>query len=586
MPSSTSTGSDKRVLTTKRTPARRRRSRAAAHVIAVILVAVGCARITATYRALSPTYDETFHLAAGMEFLAHGGCCSYEPEHPPLARAAAALPVWISGLRPFGDSTDAWAEGRRLLLSRGRFEQDLALARHGILIFFVIACAVVYVWARRLYGDWIGTLCLFEFTLLPLVLGHSGLITTDAAMMAMFGLFMLAFLLWQEAPSLKRAIAAGACLGLAMAAKFSAPLFLASCLAGWLLLDWIAARKVRIPGGLTCKGVAAALIAAFLTLWASYGFRSERASAAKSVRAWRQRTRPDSTLDRLGLWATDLPLPAGNFARGLALLAEQQQRPTLLQYFRGEISTGGWPLYFPTGVLLKTPLAFLVLAAIGAGLAFLRYLPRGTLSRVYPPVFVIAILLVCVPSSINRGMRHILPIYPFLAITSGVAMEAAWNARRRPAIARGAAACLLLWLSVDSFAANSDYISSFNELAGERPEKVLIESDLDWGQDLYKLRDFMKAKRVQNLHSALYSSVKPEDCGITYVELEPDTPVAGWVAVSLHHLGFTPEKFAWLGPYPWRNVGKSIRVYRIPEPAPAPAGRLSRWEALSRLQMH
>src|SRR5579872_242083 len=548
---------------------------------AVILVGIGCGRIVSTYRIFSPTFDEPDHLAAGMEWLSRGRY-NYEPKHPPLERIAGALPLWIEGVRTVGAS-DPYREGRLLLSSRGQFQHDLALARSGVLIFFVVTCVVVFSWSRSLFGPWVALVCLFEFTLVPTVLGHSGLITTDSAAMATIPLCLLTFLWCIEAPSGRRVAVAGVCLALAVLGKFSALPFLAAFAATWAVLNCLNSGRLYLPVRVTATGTFVFVLTAFLTLWAGYGFRSEPLSAASKVRAWRDRLRSDSTLHRLELQTLDVPLPAGNLIRGLGgLLAHEQGQ--VLQYFRGEVSANGWPLFFPIGLAVKTPLPFLVLALAGVVLALRFRLPKGDLTRVYPAAFSLAMLLVCIPARINLGTRHILPIYPLLAVGSGLAIQATWRAKRHRSVLRAMVAVLLLWLTTESVLAHPDYIAYFNQLAGHSPETLLVESDLDWGQDLIRLKDKAADLRIDNLHLAYYGPVPPEDCGLTrYTKLQDNAPVAGWAAVSLHQLVFQPSKYAWLGRYPWQPIGKSIRLYYVPEPVPPITGALSRNLAMAEL---
>ena len=111
-------------------------------------------RIAATYTVFNHTSDEPAHIACGMEWLDQG-VYRWEPQHPPLARVAAALGPYLAGIRSQGtpnqNAISKWLEGLAILDSGGRYDRTLTLARIGILPFFWVACAVVFVWTRRYF---------------------------------------------------------------------------------------------------------------------------------------------------------------------------------------------------------------------------------------------------------------------------------------------------------------------------------------------------------------------------------------------------------------------------------------------------
>jgi hypothetical protein len=220
---------------------------------------------------------------------------------------------------------------------------------------------------------------------------------------------------------------------------------------------------------------------------------------------------------------------------------------------------GGW-YFFPDALSVKTPLALLLLAAIGA---FNRK------ARV-PAVLCGVILLINLPTSLNIGVRYMMPLFPLLALTAAAGTMRLWNWRRP------AAAALLTWVAVSAAMAHPDYIAYFNELAGSHPERILVDSDLDWGQDMRRLSDELRRRGVNYFHMACLYTGDDTRLGLpNWDGLEPYKPVTGWVAVSqtmLHNYGWMVAQqqgrkdlaFAWLDPYqPVARVGKSILLYKI-----------------------
>lgn len=155
-----------------------------------------------------------------MEWLDHG-TYTYGRENPPLARIAVALGPYLSGLR----STELggmWSEGNALLHSRNSYQRNLALARLGILPFFLLLTAVVAIWAALLYGRLAALIAVLLLATSPAILARSGLATTDVPLTATFLASLLCFTLWLEKPSVARTLLLGLSIGLTICTKFSA----------------------------------------------------------------------------------------------------------------------------------------------------------------------------------------------------------------------------------------------------------------------------------------------------------------------------------------------------------------------------
>ena len=252
-----------------------RRSRA----ISLALVLIASLRIIATYTVFNHTSDEPAHIACGMEWL-DKGVYRWEPQHPPLARVATALGPYLLGIRSQGtvdrNLFSKFVEGTAILYRDHHYDLTLAMARLGTLPFFWVACLVVYWWGKRYFGAAVGTLAVFLFTLLPPVLAHAGLATTDMALTALLGAAFLTGLVWTEQPTRAHAIWFGASSGLMVLAKFSCLAFFPASVAvalAWYLFSerpkiaWLArAVKERLPSfGL-------AVLVACLLIWAGYRF--------------------------------------------------------------------------------------------------------------------------------------------------------------------------------------------------------------------------------------------------------------------------------------------------------------------------
>ena len=529
----------------------------AAFSIFVLLVAIAILRIALTYRTVAQTVDETPNIACGMQWLDQG---RYDlgPFHPPLARIAMAIGPYLYGLRSQG-LPDRWKEGNAILHSRKRYGAALTLARIGILPFFVLAAACVWLWSRRLLGEPGALVAALIFTNLPIVLGHSGIATTDMAVTAGMIFALYRFACWLEQPDARSSVLLGVAVAIALLSKFSAFLYLPLCFAGMLAARAIAARGLP---RLRLKMIAIAAATAFVVIWAGYRF---------SVGRMRQ-TVESGLADSSPVWAalSRIPVPAPQLGDGLLLVRtlNQDGHPA---YLLGQFRKLGWWYFFPIALAVKTPLAILLLALAGlAGL--LRHRLRWELWA--PGLCALLILGICLTSHLNTGLRYMLSFFPLLAIVAAQGALFLWEHKRW----RVVAALLLCWPVAASLIAHPDYIPYFNELAASHPERILVDSDLDWGQDFKRLVWKLRELHVSHVYLNCLWSGDDGRIGLPdWDALEPYQPVKGWVAISYTELktvgmmqaqamGRTGSAYAWLDRYqPACKVGKSILLYHIPE---------------------
>ncbi|HXB72333.1 MAG TPA: glycosyltransferase family 39 protein [Candidatus Acidoferrales bacterium] len=585
--------------------------RRAPFLLFLLLTAVGVARIVSSYRAIAQTSDETPNIACGMQYLDLGRY-DYGAFHPPLVRLAIALGPYLYGARS-QRLPDRWREGNAVLNSARRYGKALTLARLGILPFFVLASACVWLWGRSLLGEWGALAPVFLFTNIPPVLAHAGVATMDMAIGAGVCAALLAFARWLEQPTPGRGVMLGVGLALAFLSKFSSVLLVPVCVAAIVVLR---ARK-PLPYGRGSEGVSTgrgsagvstgisagpgwaasagiALLVASLLIWAAYGFSFGRITEHVADDAAAQGgilARVPAPLYRL-LERTSLPAPA--IVDGLWQVHNHVEGGHAA-YLLGRNSLHGWWYFFPVALSLKTPLALLILAGAGWFALFREKLRPFDWRAWVPAVAGAAILLVNLPTSLNIGVRYMLPLYPMLALTGGVGAVYLLRGGRDPLGreaegARGSSASvwprvlavfLMLWTAVSAWAAHPDYLAYFNEFAGSHPERYLVDSDLDWGQDMNLLVAELKRRHVPRLHmQCLYTGDDSRLDLPIWDSLEPYQPVTGWVAIS-----FTMQKtygwvvaqqkgrgdlaFAWLDRYqPVARVGKSILLYDIPEARP------------------
>jgi len=515
--------------------------------LAVAAVLIGTLRIAATYPIFNHTIDEPAHIACGMEWLAKGSY-TFEPQHPPLARVFSALGPFLVGDRSQGRS-GMYNEGAAILYHDGKYERNLTLARVGTLPFFWPACVVVYLAAARWYGRAQAALAVLFFTLLPPILAHASLATTDMALTATMGLALYAILVWAEGPTLVRGAAMGFCCALAVVSKFSSLAFVPACI-GVLLLWLVIANRGFAPVRrlLTRQhgvSVFLAILICALTVWAAYRFSFRNG------------------------------VPAPEFFAGIKD-AYSHQTVGHPSYLLGSRNNSGFWLFYPVALGVKTPLGFLILLAGGIALAWTRKKQAIWLT---PLAFIVGILAVGIYSRINIGTRHVLPIYFFFAV---LAAAATWECLTRASGTRWlgwAAAVLIVWTAASGALNHPDYLAYFNELAGSEPERILADSDLDWGQDMLRLGARLRELRAPAVSfNPFISAYLREFHGFPpIVPSDPHVPNYGWNAVSITvwkvaRMGLmdeAPTVPLWPDSMkPTERVGRSVLLYYVPPPNP------------------
>lgn len=554
-------------------------------VAAAILIVIACALAISTYNYFGHTWDEPEHIAAGMQLL-DKDIYTYDIQHPPLARLAMAIGPYLAGARSFGEpGPSGEQEGRDLLYRTGKYDLLLTLARLGMLPFLIVLLGSTWLWAKRYYGLAEATLAVFFLVATPPILGHAAVAALDIPGAALCTLAFYLILRWFESGTWKFALAGGFASGLAIATKLSALPFIPLVALAWTL-TWIwrrgrntsstlahTARAAREQLRLRWWGQALCIAAlALLCGMFSYGF-----SFRYIVTEQYPYNAALSYLFGASGWAHELthaiarhiPLPVG-FERliwSIDALRHHNQAGHL-SYLLGHFSTSGFRYFYVVALAVKTPLPLLLLGVGGLALLGKRAREKDWL-HIAPLTAFLTLLAFCsFYSHINIGLRHVFVLYPLLAIAASVFSLHVWRRYRQLSVR--AALIVLLVAQADALA-NSypDYLAYFNVAAGRHPEKILIDSDLDWGQDLKRLD-----KRLNELHVTKFGFVYRGTADVVGERLpgvwmvQPFTPATGWIAASIYARETVSQgqAFAWLKRYqPLERIGKSIDLYYIPE---------------------
>jgi hypothetical protein len=520
-------------------------------LVTALVASLATVAVVSTYPVFNQTWDEPATLATGMEWLSTGRY-AYEAEHPPLARVAAALGPWLRGARSLGNHS-MYDEGRALLGDGAHYRRTLFLARLGMLPFFWVMLAGCAAWGGRAGGPAGGALAALFVAANPNVLAHAGIAGTDLAPAALVVVALWAWMRWHERPSLARGAQLGLAAGLAATTKFSALAFLGLAIVFGEMLRLVERRTTTdgAPARWPWRSALAALGAGALAVWALYRFDVGPVAPGGPI----------------------VPAPALFRGVGAFLAHGSAGHPAFLL---GEVRTRGWWYYYPIVLAVKTPLPLLALAVAGGAYAVRARRDEGWPALV-PLAGVAAVLLPALLSHVDLGVRIVLAVYPFVAVLAARGAVSAWRAGgggAERAVRRSAVALLVLAIAVVPIRAWPDYLAYFNPAAGAHPERVLVDSNLDWGQDLYRLADTVRARRIDSVRVHYFGSANLSAVGLVNARrLGRDERTTGWVAASETFLAgvWSDTSLRWLARRrPVARIGPSMRLYFIPAGSAAP----------------
>ncbi len=478
----------------------------------------------------SATFDETNHLIRGLYPLSGKGF-TLNKEHPPLVNFLQGLPVSIinnpilpsanSEMHPF------FHYSRRVLWSEANDGRTMIFQARLVTVFLSVLLGVsIFWWARELYGYEGGLFSLALYCFSPAILAHSRLVTTDLGLT--FFLFVYYFSFWNllRFPSIKKTIVAGLCLGAAIGSKHLALLLIPITLAVLLLAQGLGRVEFRPALNFMsrttldrldkARGVFYAIIVwlfitliAFFIVWGLYGFSLDR-------------------IEGLGIL---IPMP--DYFEGLQQ-GWNSVKSGRVYYLDGEISDSGWSTFFLKAFAYKTPIPLLILLL---GALVWRFIDKEPIGKKmgWIVLALICFVLALTTKKVNLGLRYLLSIYPFLFLFAGALVK----------IPKFRVGLLVLigWLAIEVFAAHPNYISYFNQLIPPEKKRFhLVDSNLDWGQDLPALARWQKDNKVKEIRLGYFGTANPEAYGVRYEPLpfflqekwrgSPELELKGVIAVS------------------------------------------------------
>jgi 4-amino-4-deoxy-L-arabinose transferase-like glycosyltransferase len=534
----------------------------------------------------SPTIDEGLYIVRGLVFWKTGRLMSVG--HPPLTSLLGGLGGLLEPNLPHVQQLPGWKNQDIVVLSRDLLWREgvdasrvVFLSRLPIVFLGLLFGAVVWRWARDLYGPWAASLALALFALSPNVLAHTGLATTDLGVAAFYVATLYAWSRYLHKQSVRWLVVSGVLFGLAQSAKFSALLLIPTMGLMTLWFGWRAgAFKLKHAGGLSraferiggwpLGWLWTALLALLLmgllgaaTLWATYLFAVGQMAP--------------------GYYSYEL--------RSFLSLTQAGHRAYLL----GRFSQTGWWYYYliVLGVKVPVPTLLLLVAAVAVASA------RGAKPREWEALFPALLFLgVTFVSPISAGARYLLPVLPLLFVFAGRLLP---GETQVGCVRLAAVGVMLIGLLVRNVMIFPDYLSFFNLIAGgaDNGAKVLVDSNLDWGQDLPALADYLHRRGAGRIYLSYFGQADPAYYGIDYLalpsfpppidgtptaEFYPLNPAPGLYAISATNVvGESPEVKDTYSYFrdrvPMARVGHSIYIYDVLPASLPSSGRDTAWLA-------
>src|SRR6185437_12271399 len=502
----------------------------------VFLIVIFCIELLVPARRQSQVIDEACHIYSGYRYWTKADF-GMNPEHPPLVKLLAALPLLPMHLKvsvpppPIFFKFSEFLGGKQFLYSNDA-DAILFRARAAVSLLAVALALLIFAATYEMFGLTTAfialLLCVFE----PNLLAHGSFVTTDVGMAMFLFATVYAFYRYVKKPSIGRLAVVSISAGLALAAKHSAillcPILILLAIAE---IARAAKNREKTSADLTAQisHLAGSLLViaavALGILWAAYGFRFQARPAelarTPSLEQYAAQLEHPGRAKPVLIAARHHLLPEAY----LYWLIGVQNAPRYLNSFLfGTVYRHGQWFYFPAVLVIKSTLGFLLLLCL-LPVALVICAQNYAREFLFLSIPAVIYFLVAMASGFNIGVRHILPVYPFLLV---LAAFVAGTLIHKNKIWAAVACALLLFHVVSSIRVFPNYLTYANEMWGgpAKTYKILSNSNVDWGQQLKVTKEYLDARSIKDCWFDYFSwaLVDPQYYGI------PCKPLPGYLS--------------------------------------------------------
>lgn len=489
----------------------------------------------------SPTNDEPAYLVSGISHweLNRFDLCKVSP---PLVRLTAALPVlfanpklnWTRYNTNRGVRAEHFVGQDFLIANAERSFWLFTLARWACIPFSLIGAWVSYRWTKELFGQNAAYAALLLWCFSPNILAHAQLLTPDIAVTALSLASCYTFWHWSRSPSWTGAIVWGTVLGFAVLAKTNAVILYPALFLGFIMSALL--ERYRIEWR-SLINIALGVIVSLYIINLGYGFEGtfrplgEYHFLSKTFAG----ETGENRFQEGALHSIPVPFPS-SFIEGIDIQKKdfENKQGHFKTYFRGKLYDHGWWWYYIYVIGVKVPEGIWLLGVIGI-LSLLK-LDKSLRIQclcyvIIPGVFLF--LLPCSQTGFGHSLRYVLPALPFALIVAVASFTGA-------AIKKYVATCLLLWAIYSSLACYPHNLAYFNQLAGgpNNGHSHLLDGNLDWGQDLLFIQDWITKHPQNKPVYVTYSGFLPHSfLGMAFNEIPEDKSISpGFYILSVNYL--------------------------------------------------
>lgn len=537
----------------------------------------------------SGTIDEIAHIPAGYSYVKYHDF-RLNPEHPPLAKALAGLPLSFMNVNGFKNDwswngISQWEAGWHFIYELGNDPNQIIFWSRLPMIFLAMALGLVlFIWATKRYGKKIGLIVLSLYAFYPEILGHGHLVTTDVAAAFGYVVAIFAFDKMIEKKTWKYIILASLAFALAQLLKFSSFLLFGIFL---ILIIYRAyldrSEKSQFWSNLkdNLKYYLYVCVFSVIVVWIAYipfVINTPPSVEHQVIEINLLPNEPRTLFLRNFLHVFEnntVSRALGHYILGIFMVIGRVSGGNAT-FILGHLSEKGISWYFPVAYLIKTPVPILIffLWAILSLIVFRSKNKHDAWENALLLVPIIVYWAFTLKGSLNIGIRHLLPTIPFVILLIGknlyrylgrftiLSWQTIWIA------------ILLLWYVAGVIWYYPQYIAYFNFFVNrDNRYKYITDSSLDWGQDLLRLRDYINENDIDSIKVDYFGGSVPSYYIPQSIEWHSaNGPTTGWIAVSatffqsskLYGQKEGTWSYQWLEDFePEAIIGGSILVYHI-----------------------
>ena len=537
----------------------------------------------------SGTVDEIAHIPSGYSYIKYHDY-RLNPEHPPLAKALAGIPLAAMDINGFTQDwswskINQWEAGWHFIYEMGNNPNQIIFWSRLPMIFLALGLGlVILIWATKWYGRKIGLLALLLYAFYPDILGHGHLVTTDVAAAFGFVITIMAFDKLIEKRSWANIAWASLAFGVAQLLKFSSFLLFGILLILIVYRAYLDRDKVQKFWQIFWqyfKSYALVCVLSLLVVWIVYIPFVWNTPPAVEHQVIEMNLSPNDQKTEVlrnflhHFEGNTITRALGHYLLGICLVVARVAGGNAT-YIMGHVSDKSISWFFPAAYIIKTPVPILLMFAwaIVSLLVFRTKSKRDAWENALILTPIIVYWAFTLKGSLNIGIRHLMPTIPFVILfivknlnrylgkVTILSWQTIWIA------------VLLIWYVLGVLWYYPQYIAYFNFFVPrDNRYQYMVDSSLDWGQDLYRLSDYVSENNIDSVKIDYFGGSVPKYYIPQYEEWHSAYgPTTGWLAVSATYFQssklYGPMEGTWS--YQWLEefepeaiIGGSILVYHI-----------------------